>query len=273
MSNSKKKNVVAHFSSGAIAGATDVLITQPLDAIKTNMQINPTKYRNPYHAFTSMIRTHGISRLYNGMIPFMIQTSGKTAIRFTTYNVCKDAITKATGKDGMGINFLSGVTAGAMEASIWTTPTERLKILKQTNASKIGISQIMKQHGVSGLFVGGLPTAIRQSSSIGFRMMMYDKVKQTISKDNSNSSIVRFFSGGIVGAASVCLNNPVDVIKSRRQSGDTNTYLQCIRNIYRAHGISGFYSGLSARAPRVFMGQAIQFTIYEKLYDFLSNIK
>lgn len=203
---SNKKNVT-HFVSGAIAGASDVAITMPLDVIKTNMQINPTKYKHPLYTFSSITKTSGISGLYRGMLPFMIQTSGKSAIRFSSYNYCKNYYTKLTGNEGMITNLLSGLTAGVIESSIWTTPTERLKVLKQTSSNKISISQIIKKHGFNGLFIGGVPTAMRQASSVGFRFMMYDKTKQTLSRGNGDTTAIRLLSGGIVGGMNNNSNN------------------------------------------------------------------
>ena len=79
---------------------------------------------------------------------------------------------------------------------------------------------------------------------------------------------------GIGGAVSVIVNNPVDVIKSKIQScnrSDTrHSILGVTRDVYVDNGMRGFYAGLSARIPRLFLSQAIQFTVVDQI---LRNLK
>ena len=73
-------------------------------------------------------------------------------------------------------------------------------------------------------------------------------------------------------------NNPIDVVKSKLQSqskGSAVVYkssMDCARAIYAEGGAMGFFSGLSARVTRVFMGQAVTFMMYERLLDVLQAV-
>ena len=73
---------------------------------------------------------------------------------------------------------------------------------------------------------------------------------------------------------SVVVNNPIDVIKSKIQScstsGTRHSMLGVMRQVYADNGIRGFYAGLSARIPRLFLSQAIQFTVVDQI---LRNVK
>jgi len=255
-------NNTIHFISGAIAGICEVCVTMPIDVAKTNMQIYPKKYTNPIQTISTIYKTTGFKSLYRGFFPYLLQNSGKIALRFSLFNITKQSLVdNKLINEGTKLNFFAGIIAGITEATIWTTPTEKIKVLQQTTG--------LKKITFPSLFEGGLPTALRQSSSVAFRFTMYPKVKQLLGSD---SNLINFLAGGIVGGFSVIMNHPVDVIKSKRQSGNAESYIKSIKNIYNTSGIRGFYSGLSARVPCIFLGQAITFSVYEKMYKLLSKV-
>ena len=82
------------------------------------------------------------------------------------------------------------------------------------------------------MFVGVVPTAIRQASSVGVRFWLYPHVKKAIPGDGGMATAM--LAGGTVGAISVILNNPVDTSASTLLCGcyllalhshlHTNTY-------------------------------------------------
>uniref|UniRef100_A0A6S8D7U5 Mitochondrial carrier protein n=1 Tax=Aplanochytrium stocchinoi TaxID=215587 RepID=A0A6S8D7U5_9STRA len=276
-----------HFVAGATAGACEVLATMPLDTVKTQMQINPGKYKNPVHAISTIYTQNGFRALYFGMPAFLVQTSGKAAIRFTAYAKAKEALIIMLGEEAVGSNqtasnLACGLMAGAAEAAVWTTPTERLKVLKQASIGQnskpmgtFGAARVLvAEGGVSSLFVGLVPTVIRQASSVGIRFMLYNPVKDIINNVNGGDeggTLTYMAAGGTVGGLSVAINNPVDVVKNIAQSGkgQGKGTLGIAAMVYSENGIAGFFRGLSARVPRVFCGQAVTFAAYEQMAKIL----
>jgi len=214
-----------HFVAGGVAGACEVIGTMPLDVAKTQMQINPGKYANPVDALVKIGHTAGLPGLYYGMPAFLTQTSAKAAIRFFSFAQCKEGINLALGPKAAAdnvttVNFVAGLGAGAMEAAIWTTPMEKLKVVRQAEANKEGpkrfnsmigtVRIILQEEGIRGLFAGLGATMLRQASSVGFRFMCYEPVKNTLTQFTGTSESIATFmiAGGTVGAISVVLNNP-----------------------------------------------------------------
>jgi solute carrier family 25 citrate transporter 1 len=274
-----------HFLAGGVAGAAEVLATQPLDAIKTQLQMNRTKYTGLVDCAQKIVRVSGVKGLYYGMTPFMIQTSGKAAIRFTAFAKIKDGLEVVLGKQNAGtINMISGLMAGAVEAAVWTTPTERLKILRMTEVgggdkySNIfkATSTVIREQGIVGLFVGVIPTSLRQASSVGVRFALYPFVKAAFPEEGG--TLTHMAAGGTVGGLSVILNNPIDAMKSIMQSGRLNAQgkpigmVEAGKLIVQESGWLGFGRGLTARVPRVFCGQAITFAVYEKMAELLVKV-
>ena len=85
--------------------------------------------------------------------------------------------------------------------------------------------ELIAQKGFGTLYQGALATTMRQGSSVAVRFFCFDKIKGAMSKSLGYDNIrdapswVSFLAGGTGGAVSVCLNNPIDVAKSKIQAG------------------------------------------------------
>ena len=118
--------------------------------------------------------------------------------------------------------------AGAIEALSLTAPTDRVKVLGQAMSAQAGkpitARELIAQKGVGTLYQGALATTLRQGSSVAVRFFCFGKIKEGMSNSLGYDSKdapgwVSFLAGGTGGAVSVCLNNPIDVAKSKIQAG------------------------------------------------------
>merc|ERR1719230_1421172 len=78
-------------------------------------------------------------------------------------------------------------------------------------------------------------------------------------------------AGGIGGAVSVGLNNPIDIAKSKIQAGVHNSIVGAIAETAKKDGLYGLTAGLSARMPRLFLSQAIQFSLVDVFNQILNK--
>jgi len=270
-------------TAGAVAGAVDTCITMPLDTAKTQMQLN--HYKNLVQCAKQIVAANGIGGLYFGFGPFLLQTSGKAAVRFFAYDTLTN-LYRASGifPENSVIQSVScGIGAGMTEALVWTTPTERLKILRQAKASELKGSnrvpppsalEIFRTQGIAGLYVGAIPTAARQASSVAIRFTFVDWMKNLYKAEKSTPTpLLSFLAGGLAGAISVIFNNPIDVVKSKIQAGFKGSLWSCVVDIQTKRGWRAWGAGLSARVPRLFISQAVQFTVFEQVIFFLDPPK
>ena len=246
-------------SSAFIAGTCDSLMTYPFDFLKTKKQLNSSLlvkdiYKNLRKSNTS---------LYKGFMPYWGQIATKTAIRFSIYEYCmKTTRSLSTIQQ----NMFSGFMAGFCESIIIVTPLERIKIYSQNNHTNFSSSIIIKKYGILNFWKGLVPTTLKQSISLMVRFTIYSQVSDILKKQSNNTNLVSFLSGGFSGVISVLINNPIDIVKTRIQSSTkSNTIFQNFKTIYNVHGIPGYFSGLSIRIPRVFISQAVTFSIYNFL--------
>ncbi len=74
-----------NFSSGALAGATCSIISNPFDAVKTRIQLQPQVYRNMFHACQMMVTQEGIRSLYDGLALRMTRKAISSALAWMMY--------------------------------------------------------------------------------------------------------------------------------------------------------------------------------------------
>ncbi|KAI0025604.1 solute carrier family 25 member 38 [Xylariomycetidae sp. FL0641] len=74
-----------NFSSGALAGATCSFISNPFDAIKTRIQLQPRYYHNMFHACRKMVAEEGVRSLYDGLALRMTRKAISSALAWMLY--------------------------------------------------------------------------------------------------------------------------------------------------------------------------------------------
>ncbi|CAD6241388.1 GSCOCG00002714001-RA-CDS [Cotesia congregata] len=83
----KKLNsdVTTHFACGIVAGILASAITQPVDVIKTKMQLYPDKFNNTKSVFIFVYNKYGYRGFFKGMIPRMLRRTLMTTMAWTVY--------------------------------------------------------------------------------------------------------------------------------------------------------------------------------------------
>lgn len=74
-----------NFGSGVIAGAACSAISNPFDAVKTRIQLQPGVYRNTFHAARMMVAQEGLRSLADGLALRMSRKAMSSALAWTVY--------------------------------------------------------------------------------------------------------------------------------------------------------------------------------------------
>jgi len=78
-------SVSINFGSGVLAAGLATAITNPFDAIKTRIQLQPNQYFNMLHAGKKMIQEDGFKSLFNGLGLRMGRKAISSALAWTLY--------------------------------------------------------------------------------------------------------------------------------------------------------------------------------------------
>lgn len=74
-----------NFASGGLAAVVCSIISNPFDAVKTRIQLQPGQYRNMVHAATRMLAEEGFRSLWDGLALRMSRKALSSALAWTVY--------------------------------------------------------------------------------------------------------------------------------------------------------------------------------------------
>ena len=250
------------------------------------------------------VRDKGFFGLYKGLPPLLYGSVPKNAVRFGAFDFFKNRLVDENGKLSQGRTLLAGLGAGMCEAVFAVCPMETVKVKfihdqNQTNPKFKnffhGVTTIVKEEGIGGVYRGLLPTVIKQGTNQAMRFFVYNNMTAFFKKRSQSEVLptyVTMFCGGTAGLVSVYGNTPIDVVKTRcvfglviwfshlfvlfRMQGlDAHKYrnaLDCVVKIWTKEGPFAFYKGTVPRLGRVVLDTAIVFTIYENVLKVLDKL-
>ena len=117
--------------SGSIGGIVEAGCLQPIDVIKTRLQLDRSgNYKGIVHCGTTIVRTEGLRALWKGLTPFATHLTLKYTLRMGSNAVLQSAFKDSqTGKINNHGRLISGFGAGVLEALVIVTPFEVCVIL------------------------------------------------------------------------------------------------------------------------------------------------
>lgn len=165
----------------------------------------------------------GFFGLYRGYSALLLFSIPKNTVRFGAYQKAKNLLFT----DGSRIsNFCCGIFAGACESTLVVTPQETIKtkLVSDMMTDKPqyknifhGVSTIVRENGLGGIYKGYSATLLKQSSNQGVRFVVYTDTAKLLEQYIHVKMVTDLLAGGFAGFCSVMANNPVDVIKTRLQ--------------------------------------------------------
>ena len=176
---------------------------------------------------------------------------------------------------------------GIIDVLAWALPMELF-----TNGIPIfvcvgGLSKILRDEGVRGLYRGLTPTLFALLPNWAVYFTVYERLKTAVGNrvppERRTGPAVHMVAAAGAGAATMMITNPLWVVKTRLQTqtlglkmGSTRNTIHykgtvdALRRIAKEEGLSGLYSGLG---PSLFgvLHVVIQFPMYESLKKSLSK--
>lgn len=86
-----------NFSSALSAGVLCSVLTNPFDAVKTRIQLQPREYRNMFAAGRKMLAEEGLRSMWDGLALRMSRKALSSALAWTVY---EELIRRAEGSLG-----------------------------------------------------------------------------------------------------------------------------------------------------------------------------
>jgi len=281
--------------SGTVAGMAQLSVGHPFDTVKVRLQTQPTplpgqlpKFAGAMDCVLKTIKEEGVKGLYKGMGPPLVTVALFNAILFNAYGQAKALLGDPTGAT---LNLhqigLAGSFAG-IAVSFAGTPTELVKARLQIQykpkegekplyAGPIDCAKkIIQTGGLRGIYVGFMPTLIRELFGNYFYFAGYEGLKRHLAPSNGAqpSPLSLMFAGGMGGVMFWLPVYPVDLVKSRIQTDLTGQYtgmLDCFRKVIAREGVGALYKGFGPCMARAFPANAATFATYELMINLLGR--
>ncbi|KAL2494026.1 Mitochondrial succinate-fumarate transporter 1 [Forsythia ovata] len=279
--------------SGSLGGVMEACCLQPIDVIKTRLQLDRSgSYKGIIHCGTTITRNEGVRALWKGLTPFATHLTLKYALRMGSNAVLQSAFKDSqTGNLSHHGRLLSGFGAGVLEALVIVTPFEVVKIRLQQQK---GLSpellkykgplhcarMIIREEGMLGLWAGAAPTVMRNGTNQAAMFTAKNAFDGLLwERHEGDGKLIQpwqsMISGFLAGTAGPVCTGPFDVVKTRlmaqSRSGGELKYkgmLHAIKTIYVEEGLLTLWKGLLPRLMRIPPGQAIMWAVADQITGF-----
>nr|POE74404.1 mitochondrial carnitine carrier [Quercus suber] len=271
-------------AAGGVGGTFAVLVGHPFDLVKVRLQTAESGvYNGAMDVVRRTIAKEGMRGLYAGISAPLVGTTPIFAVSFWGYGVGKNLVESfSTVVDGQ-YSVAQVCAAGAFSAvpmTLVSSPVERVKIILQIQGSKQlapgekpkysgsgdVVRQLYKEGGIRSIYRGSLMTLARDSPGSAAYFATYEIIKRRLTPKDENGKPGKLSlpavmaAGGAAGVAMWIPVFPVDTIKSRLQSADTNLGIGgTIRELYGKGGLKAFFPGMGPAMARAVPANAATF--------------
>ncbi|KAL6754018.1 mitochondrial substrate carrier protein [Haematococcus lacustris] len=275
--------------AGSIGGVAEACALQPMDVIKTRLQLDGARrYHGILHCGRTIIAEEGGRALWKGLTPFATHLTLKYALRMGSNSVYQNLLRDKDGKLSSGGRMSAGFAAGITEALIIVTPFEvvKIRLQQQKGLSKDAMKYkgpihcamtTLREEGIRGMWSGAAPTVMRNGTNQMCLFWAKNKVDGALWDKHEGDgkqltpgqSMTSGFLAALLGPVAT---GPFDVAKTRLmaqdKSGATLKYkgfLDCLAKTVKEEGIMSMWKGLLPRLLRIPPGQAIVWAVSDQI--------
>lgn len=298
------------FVIGATAACGAVLVSNPMDVLKTRMQLQgelkarghyTVIYKNVVHAAYAVVKSDGISGLQKGLMPALGYQVVMNGIRFGLYQKILDSgvISRSDGSTstlgcviaGAGVGVVGGFIGSPfylVKTHLQSQSVEAIAVghQHQHQGFMSALLNISKKEGIKGLWRGASTSIPRVGIGSASQLFTYSKSKDWLDqyelypRNSWQSTFTGAMASGLVIAT--CMN-PFDVIATRiyNQGLDAkgrgllySGIMDCVSKTFKAEGFWGFYKGWSAIYFRIGPHSFLNLMFWDqlkKLYNSYGN--
>jgi hypothetical protein len=236
---------------GLISNGAGIILTHPIDVIKTNYQlqliksdmVTDVKKINKSNSIITSItndifRSRGLKGFYSGITPNLATYPVFWAVYFGTNQI----LNKNDYKYFTNV-YLNKFFSSYLSSMIGSTFTNPLFVIKtrMQNTARQNKSVISTIHDINTTgaktYFRGLNTTFLNNTKLAFQFPMYDYIK-----DNTGSIV-----GASIGskAISSTLLYPFDLMRTIQRNSDTKvSMINIAKSIHKRNGVTGLYNGV-----------------------------
>jgi len=264
-----------HACAGATAGALAFSLLFPLDTLRVRIQREvalPGKEGRPgvRRVFHAILEEDGVAGLYRGLGASVFALIYANFVYFFFYRLIGGSGKKPSGRRALLVPALAGALNVLASCPIFVVST---KLRTSIRGSWVECAQsIIREDGFFGFWRGLLPSLALVANPM-IQYSAYEQLKQLSFGPLAVGSIHHFLAGAASKTAATLLTYPIQLAQTllraqRARERDKRAFrglLHCCASILSDRGLSGLYSGLSAKLWQTVLTSALHLAFYEKL--------
>ncbi|KAM3322492.1 mitochondrial phosphate carrier protein 3, mitochondrial-like [Capsicum chacoense] len=265
-------------------GLTHMAVT-PLDLVKCNMQIDPTKYKSISSGFGVLLKEQGVKGFFRGWVPTLLGYSAQGACKYGFYEYFKKYYTDLAGPENAAkyktLIFLAGSASAEVIADVALCPFEAVKVRVQTQPGfarglSDGFPKFVRAEGAAGLYKGLVPLWGRQIPYTMMKFASFETIVEQIYKNviptpknqcsKSTQLGVSFAGGYLAGILCAIVSHPADNLVSFLNNAKGATVGDAVNKL----GVMGLCTrGLPIRIVMIGTLTGAQWGIYDSFKVFV----
>jgi solute carrier family 25 citrate transporter 1 len=289
-------------TAGWITGSLEIVVTYPLEYVKTQLQLQQQasalyagadRYRGAADCFTRTLRERGPLGLYRGGSAWIIFAGPRSATRFAVFDACMGTARRRGLQPSAALDMACGLAAGLVQAVVTDTANQCIQIKMVHDQSPRGpqryrgfvhaVRCIHAEEGIVRGFYAGIVPAIAKGATtnclrfLGFgvitremrRLQPAERAGQPLAAHQT------MLAGGVAGAISAVLTQPIDTVKANMMGLEARAFSStwgCARQLVAAGGARALFQGVGPRAVKVFLEVGLQFTLFERVGGALDRL-
>jgi len=265
-------------------------IVQPLDLVKTRMQLSGEMGKAPTHkgtfnALQNIVRDEGVFRLYRGLSAALFRQATYTTTRMGVYMTLQDMMKDENGNPpGFLKLLLAAMTAGGIGAVVGTpaevalirmTSDGRLPPSERRNYKNVvdALMRISKEEGFLNMWRGCSPTVFRAVVLNAAQLSVYSEAKKKLLASGYFSQNIWLHLPASVISGFICTvaSLPVDIIKTRVQTmkivngvPEYKGALDCVTKTVAQEGFLSLWKGFVPYFSRLTPHSVLTFVFFEQ---------
>lgn len=288
----KKAPPYMKYILGGASGMGATLVVQPLDLVKSRMQIagagsGKKEYRNSFHCLTSVMSKEGPLAIYKGLSAALLRQATYTTGRLGVYTNLNEEYRNRYGSNPKLVSsMVMGVIAGAVGAFIGTpaevslirmTADGRLPEAERRNYKGVfnALGRMTREEGILALWRGCIPTMGRAMVVNMTQLASYSQFKSYFLNGPlkmEEGIFLHFCASMLSGLLTTIASMPLDIAKTRIQNMKTidgkpeyRGTADVLARVIRHEGVFALWKGFTPYYFRLGPHTVLTFILLEQL--------
>nr|XP_043622685.1 probable envelope ADP,ATP carrier protein, chloroplastic [Erigeron canadensis] len=175
-------SVIGRLAAGASAGMTSTFVTYPLDVLRLRMAVDPG-YQTMTNVIVTMLKEEGVGSFYRGLVPSLISIAPYVAVNFCVFDLVKKSLPEKFRNKTEASLLTAFLAAGVATLTCYPLDTIRRQMQMRGTPYRTVLDAfpgIIARDGVSGLYRGFVPNALKTLPNSSIRLTTFDAMKRLI---------------------------------------------------------------------------------------------